>query len=140
VNTFHEDPTMKRRTLGLLGALASAALFLQAAPALADPPPHAKAWGYRGHGDHYGRYDDDHRDRDCDRDRYYYPRHGYVVERLPRGYRPYYYRGDRYYYQGGYWYRPYGPQLMVVAPPAGLVIDSRGVSGYVSAQFPIVRW
>jgi len=65
---------------------------------------------------------------------------GYVVERLPRGYRPVHYRGDRYYYQGGYWYQPYGPQFVMVAPPAGLIIDSRGISGYVSAQVPIVRW
>jgi hypothetical protein len=133
---------MKRRTIGLLGAVTAAALLLQATPALADPPRHAKAWGYRGHDDHYGRhdYDDHYRDRDCDHDRHYYAHPGYVVERLPRGYRPVHYRGDRYYYQGGYWYQPYGPQFVMVAPPAGLIIDSRGISGYVSAQVPIVRW
>jgi Ni/Co efflux regulator RcnB len=133
---------MQRRTMGLLGVLAFAALLLQAAPAVADPPRHARAWGHRSHDDHYGRDRHEHHDRYCDhdRDRDYYPRHGYVVERLPRGYRALNYRGDRYYYGGGQWYRPYGLQFVIVAPPAGLIIDSRGISGFVAAQFPLAGW
>src|SRR4051794_9174974 len=107
---------MQRRAFRLFGLLAGAALILPALPALADPPAHAPAWGYRGHQDApyayhdddrlYGDRDgdrDDHRrgdwddardgtrwryrhDRDWDHDRSYYGRPVYLVERLPRGF------------------------------------------------------
>jgi hypothetical protein len=154
---------MMRPGLPSLATLAAAAL-LAATPALADPPSHAPAWGHpsrQAYGDrdydrYGGRYDDDryeHRhDRDCDhddryRDRYrtrYHDRYDpvrevYVVARLPRGYRHVEYRGQRYYYhRDGHWYRPYGAVYAQVAPPAGLVIDSRGIA--VVANVPIVRW
>jgi hypothetical protein len=50
------------------------------------------------------------------------PQHrpGYVVDRFPdRNYRvPY--RGQDYFFSGGYWYRPQGPRYIVVAPPYGI--------------------
>ena len=143
---------MKRRIFGLIGA-ATAAMLLQAAPALADPPPHAKAWGHRdgyagdaryyGDRDDYRRYDrDDYRryDRDCDRGRYYYPRPAYYVSHLPRGYRMVQYRGLPHYYYRNVWYAPYGGRYGVINPPGGIVIDGRGVRGYVNAEVPIARW
>ncbi|WP_053144205.1 DUF6515 family protein [Pseudomonas sp. P97.38] len=47
-------------------------------------------------------------------------RPGYVIDRFPdRNYRvPY--RGQDYFYSGGYWYRPQGPRYVVVAPPRGI--------------------
>ena len=47
-------------------------------------------------------------------------RPGYVVDRFPdRNYRvPY--RGQDYFFSGGYWYRPQGPRYVVVAPPYGI--------------------
>jgi hypothetical protein len=128
--------------------MALAAMMLQAAPALADPPAHSQGWkngkahveknrhyddrgqGWRGGDERYDdrrhydqRYDDR---RDYDRHRYqerYYPRHGYVVPRLPHGHRVVHYHGDRYYYGDGAWYRPYGAQFMIVAPPVGLMVS-----------------
>ena len=156
---------MQRLTRGLLGVLACTGLLVLAAPAMADPPAHAKAWGYRGHDalgersdyrDHYRDEDPgylfDDRDRDRDRARYryrdndHYDRYGHrfgdrrcshdrdvradrdnrdnrdyrVVQRLPRGYRTVNYRGDRYYYAAGNWYRPYGQRFVIVRPPAEL--------------------
>ena len=137
---------MKRRTFGLIGA-AAAALLLQSTPAAADPPPHAKAWGYRDRDDHYGRYYGDRdiryardHDRDCDRGRYDYPHRVYYVPRLPRGYRTVVYQGMPHYYYGGTWYRPYRTGYGVITPPGGLVIDSRGMRGYVAEEVPITRW
>ncbi len=134
---------MKRRTIGLLGTLGCAALFLQAAPALAGSPPYTMTRDYRHHDDddyHHGRHADQHRDRHCDHGRHYDTRRVVVVDRLPRGHRTVHYHGARYYHHDGHWYQPYGPQYMMVAAPAGLVIDSRGVSGFVAAEFPLVRW
>ncbi|AXP05415.1 MULTISPECIES: DUF6515 family protein [Pseudomonas] len=47
-------------------------------------------------------------------------RPGYVIDRFPdRNYRvPY--RGQDYFYSGGYWYRPQGPRYVVVQPPRGI--------------------
>ena len=47
-------------------------------------------------------------------------RPGYTVERFPdRNYRvPY--RGQDYFFSGGYWYRPQGPRYVVVTPPYGI--------------------
>ncbi len=56
-----------------------------------------------------------HRDR-------YYPRHGSVVNALPPGYRDFRFRGSHYYFQGGVWFRSYGPNFVIGAPPFGLVI------------------
>ncbi|AZF07488.1 DUF6515 family protein [Pseudomonas sp. R5-89-07] len=50
-------------------------------------------------------------------------RPGYVVDRFPdRNYRvPY--RGQDYFYSGGYWYRPQGPRYVVVTPPYGIRVQ-----------------
>ncbi|MBK7904689.1 MAG: hypothetical protein IPJ97_18570 [Proteobacteria bacterium] len=61
-----------------------------------------------------------------------------VVDRLPRGCRHVYYRGQPYYYHGAHWYRPYGARFVAVAPPAGVIIDGRGVT--FTAWVPLVRW
>jgi len=54
-------------------------------------------------------------------DRYYPPR-GYAVPMLPRDHRVVPYRGVKYYYHGGVWYRPSGSRFVVVLPPVGLVV------------------
>ena len=50
-------------------------------------------------------------------------RPGYVVDRFPdRNYRvPY--RGQDYFFSGGYWYRPQGPRYVVVTPPYGIRVQ-----------------
>jgi hypothetical protein len=50
-------------------------------------------------------------------------RPGHVIERFPdRDYRvPY--RGQDYFYSGGYWYRPLGPRYVVVQPPRGIRVN-----------------
>ncbi|WP_017476231.1 DUF6515 family protein [Pseudomonas sp. PAMC 26793] len=50
-------------------------------------------------------------------------RPGYIVDRFPdRNYRvPY--RGQDYFFSGGYWYRPQGPRYVVVAPPYGIRVQ-----------------
>jgi hypothetical protein len=106
---------MNRRIAHLLGAAALAALTLQPVTALADPPPHAqndkRAYGWSGDRRHDDRWQD------------YDSRRGYVVHRLPPRARIVHHRGDRYYYGGGQWYRPYRSGYTVVAPPIGLVIS-----------------
>jgi hypothetical protein len=52
----------------------------------------------------------------------YYPPIGTVRPALPPDYRPYYHGGQRYYFNGGVWYAPRGPNFVVVSPPVGLVI------------------
>lgn len=39
---------------------------------------------------------------------------------MPGGYSRVPYRGNDYFYSGGYWYRPQGPRYVVVAPPHGV--------------------
>lgn len=50
-------------------------------------------------------------------------RPGHVIDRFPdRDYRvPY--RGQDYFFSGGYWYRPQGPRYIVVQPPRGIRIQ-----------------
>lgn len=50
-------------------------------------------------------------------------RPGHVIDRFPnRNYRvPY--RGQDYFYSGGYWYRPQGPRYVVVRPPRGIRVS-----------------
>jgi hypothetical protein len=52
----------------------------------------------------------------------YYPAYGAGYRVLPEGYRPYFWRGSRYYFYGGVWYAPGGPGFVVVRPPVGLAI------------------
>ncbi|KAF1025392.1 MAG: hypothetical protein GAK37_02878 [Pseudomonas sp.] len=50
-------------------------------------------------------------------------RPGYVIDRFPeRNYRvPY--RGQDYFFSGGYWYRPQGTRYVVVTPPYGIRVQ-----------------
>ena len=47
-------------------------------------------------------------------------RPGYQVERFPSQHWQVPYRGQNYYFSGGYWYRPQGPRYIVVHPPYGI--------------------
>lgn len=49
-----------------------------------------------------------------------YWRPGYVVNSMPRGHYRVPYRGSDYYFNDGYWYRPYGSRYVVVTPPYGV--------------------
>jgi hypothetical protein len=103
--------------------LASLLCLMQVAPALAgSPPPHAQ--GGRDHPHHARHYQAG-------------PRY-VMVDQLPRGCRHVVHRGRPYYYYGANWYQPYGVRFVVVAPPAGIVIDGRGIT--LAAQVPVVRW
>ncbi len=53
---------------------------------------------------------------------HYYPRRGSVVNVLPPGYRDFRFRGSRYYFQGGVWFRNVGANFVVTLPPIGIVI------------------
>ncbi|RML92867.1 hypothetical protein ALQ87_04285 [Pseudomonas savastanoi pv. glycinea] len=50
-------------------------------------------------------------------------RPGYAIDRVPGGYSRIPYRGQDYYYSGGYWYRPQGPRYVVVTPPYGVRVS-----------------
>lgn len=65
--------------------------------------------GYRGNDRNWN--DHDHRP----------PR---VVHRLPYGYRDYHWNGNRYYYYGGSWYRPYGTSFISIGVPYGLFVTT----------------
>jgi hypothetical protein len=45
-----------------------------------------------------------------------------VLPAPPPGYYVSYYGYDRYYYNAGVWYRPYGPYVRVIIPPVGIVV------------------
>ncbi|MCE0464426.1 DUF6515 family protein [Pseudomonas uvaldensis] len=47
-------------------------------------------------------------------------RPGYVIDRFPERHYRVPYRGEDYFYSGGYWYRPQGPRYIVVQPPRGI--------------------
>lgn len=49
-----------------------------------------------------------------------YWRPGYVVNTVPPGHYRVPYRGADYFFNDGYWYRPYGSRYVVVAPPYGV--------------------
>ena len=125
---------MNRRIAHLLGAAALAALTLQPVTVLADPPPHAQ--NDKRHDDR--RYDDDRYRRD-ERWQDYDSRRHQFVPRLPSRARVVHYRGDRYYYGGGQWYRPYRSGYRVVAPPFYYVWHPRA-RAYVVTDRPVRRW
>ncbi|PHN63287.1 hypothetical protein AO268_19900 [Pseudomonas sp. ICMP 8385] len=47
-------------------------------------------------------------------------RPGYTVDRFPERHDRVPYRGQDYFFAGGYWYRPQGPRYVVVTPPYGI--------------------
>ena len=56
------------------------------------------------------------------RHNHYYPPRGHAVQFLPREHRIIPYRGVKYYYHGGVWYRPSGTRFVVIMPPFGLIV------------------
>lgn len=50
-------------------------------------------------------------------------RPGYVVDRFPDRHYRVPYRGQDYFFSGGYWYRPQGPRYVVVRPPYGIRVS-----------------
>ncbi|MGB8975429.1 MAG: DUF6515 family protein, partial [Pseudomonas capeferrum] len=50
-------------------------------------------------------------------------RPGQSIERFPDRYWKVPYRGQDYFYSGGYWYRPHGGSYIVVAPPYGVRVE-----------------
>lgn len=53
---------------------------------------------------------------------HYYLNRGVTVRALPREARMVPYRGSRYWYHQGVWYRPYGHAFIAAAPPFGLYV------------------
>ncbi len=51
-----------------------------------------------------------------------YPARGQSINRLPQKHWHGDYRGSRYFFSGGVWYRPHGPRISIVAPPIGLFV------------------
>ncbi len=90
------------------------------------PRPEAGRPAFDGRGQSGGRGQFDGRGQRLD-SRYnhgrYYPPRGTVLRSLPDGYRPYYRGGNRFYFSGGIWYAPRGPEFIVVSPPPGVVIS-----------------
>ncbi|NIF19027.1 DUF6515 family protein [Pantoea sp. Cy-639] len=50
-------------------------------------------------------------------------RPGHAVDRFPDRYWKVPYRGQDYFYSGGYWYRPHGAGYVVVTPPYGVRVS-----------------
>ena len=97
-----------RRFLGLLAAAACACALLPATAAERGPRGEPRGYSYDR------RFEHDH----------YYPRRGYALGALPRGYYSVPWRGSPYFFHGGVWYRPYGPRYMVIEPPLGIGIPA----------------
>jgi hypothetical protein len=53
---------------------------------------------------------------------HYYPVPGYAVTVLPTGHLAVNYRGGRYFYHSGVWFRPSGAGFVVVRPPVGVLV------------------
>ena len=51
-----------------------------------------------------------------------YPRDGRIINRLPERRPPIRYRDRNYFYLGGVWYLPSGPNYVVVRPPIGIIV------------------
>ncbi|MHB8091188.1 MAG: DUF6515 family protein [Syntrophales bacterium] len=52
-----------------------------------------------------------------------YPARGQIVREIPRNRHAVTYRGARYYFYDGAWYRPNGGRFTVIAPPIGLFVS-----------------
>jgi len=51
-----------------------------------------------------------------------YPRQGYAVQSLPHHHHRIHYQNRDYFYFGGVWYYPSGPNFVVGIPPIGIVV------------------
>ncbi|MGO8753720.1 MAG: DUF6515 family protein [Gallionellaceae bacterium] len=77
----------------------------------------SKEWSARDHYRSFSRQLDMRFRRDHN-----YPRRGNVLNILPPGYFDIPYRGSRYYFQGGVWFRGEGLNFIVTLPPVGTVV------------------
>jgi len=97
------------RTVILATVLAMGASFANAQRHDHDrggPPPRGWVMDHRYHHDHY------------------YPRVGFYAGVLPVAALTIAYGADRYWYDRGIWYRPYGGGYRVVVPPFGAVVPA----------------
>jgi hypothetical protein len=94
--------------IALAGALAAALV----SPAVAQPhrSPHSPT--YRGPIHLDQRYHHDH----------WYPGIGFGFSVLPAGAISIAHGGGNWFFQGGVWFRPVGPNYVVALPPAGIVV------------------
>lgn len=106
----------RSRSFPAASLLAAAFCALSALPLAAQADPH----GGRDH-DRWS----EHRYRGGPYSR------GVVVQRLPPRHRTIIYGGMPYYFDGGLWYRPWGGNFVVVAPPVGIVLPVLP-NGYVT--------
>jgi hypothetical protein len=98
----------------------AALVLLLAAAAHAAGNPHGNGNGNgNGHDNQHGQTHVDTRYNHNQS----YPVRGYYAPSLPQGYYTAHYHGSPYYYNGGAWYRPYGPRFVVVAPPIGIGVQ-----------------
>src|SRR6204780_1116925 len=105
----HASTSTASKSWLALAALALLVIAASAASYAADP----RDAGPRGRGEVLDkRYNHGH----------HYPPSGAVVRALPGGYRPYYYRGSRFYFSGGIWYAPGPYGFILTRPPAGLFL------------------
>ena len=115
-----------------LATLAATLLALGAVSGLAAAAERGD--GDRGYGDRGDRREAGQRDGQRDSRRgyvydnryghgHYYPERGETFRHLPSGgyYRQY--RDESFYFYGGTWYRPWGPQFRVIAPPIGIGLE-----------------
>jgi hypothetical protein len=107
---------MKTKASSILGILCAASFGVAASVSSAAGNPYPNdSHGNGSNGRHYQTQVDNRYNHNRS-----YPAHGYVTGALPHGYANVHYHGSPYYYQGGAWYRPYGPRFVVVAPPFGI--------------------
>lgn len=83
--------------------------------------------GSRQRQDFRYQHDRDSRQREYRDSRYHhdrsYPARGRVIRELPRDRRTVFHGGARFYFSSGAWYRPQGPNFVIVAPPVGLFLS-----------------
>ena len=104
-------------TARILGAGIATALFSVA------PLPWSSAFAQPRHEREYERFHSPHWVLDGRyHHNHYYPSLGYSVSLLPAGNVAVTFRGGRYFFHAGVWFRPAGPGFVVVRPPVGIVV------------------
>jgi hypothetical protein len=105
----------------IMGAGIVAALVVTAAPFFTAPAhadEHHDRWEHERERYHTRHWVLDERFRH----NHYYPSVGYSVAVLPAGNFAVTFRGSRFFFHSGVWFRPAGPSYVVVRPPVGIVI------------------
>jgi hypothetical protein len=105
--------------LTIIGLMAAALLACTQASAWADRGRDGRSYGAPQHQNRGSYYQDTRYQHNRS-----YPRPGYRVKSLPRGYHSVRHRHTRYYYSGGSWYRGSGVYFSVILPPVGLVVPT----------------